>query len=1054
MAGSFEDQLAQLLAETQLPAEGPRKQAELHLLHAQSNPAFPASLAAIATHGSISPEIRQSALAVLRRFVEKNWSGASDEGPTIAIADATKEQLRVQLLQLATGNDENRRVKSAASYVVSKIANVDFPDNWPSLLPSLLQLIPNATDSQLHGALKVLSDLVEDSLSEDQFFSVARDIIKTAYDVAINDGRKYILRAIAVSVFRGCFDIMDMVKEEHGPEVKGFAEEALNAWSPYFLDILKKPLPARPKGDDEGYESGRDDKPEAWRGIIALKLQVVKTLMKIRSVFPQLLLPQTPVLFSATWEELSLLLEPYKDMYVENDEQGRLEDSDGLPYTLDFLVLEELDFLQSCLRAPPVQKELESQLQTHNGVQTTPWVMDVMKLTVNYAQIPKEEEELWSYDSSVFLAEETSVSANYTARTACGDLIIKLGEWLHQGAIEGLLAYTKAVFGSENTEGAWRTRESSLYLLTQLLGDFLDLDKAIAPELAGACLELVDYAIRQDSPEHLRARGFLLAGVLVQSVPNAPIALLDQTIQIIGLPDAEIISVSCIKAIQGFVKAQAVPADRQGPIIKQMVDFLYKRDLTDLEDADDLMVTLVESLRSAISIDYRVAIADTGALDLLFLIAKHGASSFQTTMLISETFEDTVSSLNGSEAYTALCTKVLPSLTGTFDVGNITQDDPLVELATELLALLTEHGSEPLPAGYVTAALPKLNRLLMATNDGGILRPGASAIKFMLQHDHQQVFAWTDEQGRSGLEVCLIIIDRLLAPSMEDNAASEVGGLAAELVEKAGQERLGPYLEQLLRAVATRLATAEAAPFIQSLILVFARLSLVGAQDVVNFLAQIEITGQSGLQVVLAKWLENSINFAGYDEIRQNVIALSKLFSLNDQRVVQTMVRGDLIIPTSNRIMTRSQSKQSTTYQIRNASMYAYDSLDPDQYTIIPASLKIVKVLIEELLSASGVQSAVNAAAAAAAEFADEEADDDSWEDLPNTLDLGLGSTKADLMAYAEGSSSFMRQRDDETQAYLSEFFVKAARENIAGFNELYAALTEDEKRKLNELAQ
>lgn len=522
---------------------------------------------------------------------------------------------------------------------------------------------------------------MEDSLSEDQFFSVARDIIKTVYDVAVNEGRKYILRALAVSVFRGCFDIMDMVKDEHGPEVKGFAEEALSAWSPYFLEILKKSLPARPQGEDEGYESARDDKPEAWRGVIALKLQVVKTLMKIRSVFPQLLLPQTPVLFSATWDELNLLLEPYKDMYVDNDEQGRLEDSDRLPYTLDFLVLEELDFLQSCLRAPPVQKELESQLQAHNGVQSTPWVMDVMKLAVNYAQIPKEEEELWSYDSSVFLAEETSVSANYTARTACGDLIIKLGEWLHTGALEGLLAYIKAVVGSEDTEGAWRRKESSLYLLTQLLGDFLDLDKAISPELARACLELVDYAIRQESAEHLRARGFLLAGILIQSIPDAPIALLDQTIQTIAIQDMEVISVSCIKAIQGFTRARAVPADRQAPIIKELVDFLSKRDLTDLEDADDLMVTLVESLRAAISIDYRVAIADTAALDLLFLIAKHGASSFQTTMLISETFEDIVSSLTGSEAYTALCTKVLPSLTGTFDVGNITQDDPLVEVS-------------------------------------------------------------------------------------------------------------------------------------------------------------------------------------------------------------------------------------------------------------------------------------------------------------------------------------------------------------------------------------
>lgn len=157
----------------------------------------------------------------------------------------------------------------------------------------------------------------------------------------------------------------------------------------------------------------------------------------------------------------------------------------------------------------------------------------------------------------------------------------------------------------------------------------------------------------------------------------------------------------------------------------------------------------------------------------------------------------------------------------------------------------------------------------MATTEGGILRPGVEAFKFMLMHDHQQVFAYKDETGRSGLELCLVIIDKLLGPTIEDNAASEVGGLAAELVEKAGQERLGPYLPQLLQAVASRLATAEAAPFIQSLILVFARLSLLGAQDVVEFLTQIQINGQSGLQVVLSKWLEHSINFAGYDEIRQ-----------------------------------------------------------------------------------------------------------------------------------------------------------------------------------------
>lgn len=223
-----------------------------------------------------------------------------------------------------------------------------------------------------------------------------------------------------------------------------------------------------------------------------------------------------------------------------------------------------------------------------------------------------------------------------------------------------------------------------------------------------------------------------------------------------------------------------------------------------------------------------------------------------------------------------------------------------------------QHGSEPLPAGFVAATLPKLSKVLMGSNEGEVLRPGAEAVKYLLMHDHHQVFAW-QEDGKSGLEVCLRIIDRLLTPSVEDNSASEVGGLAAELVEKAGNERLGPFLPQLLQAVATRLATAEAAQFIQSLILVFARLSLVGANDVVEFLSQIQINNESGLQVVLGKWLENSVNFAGYDEIRQNVIALSKLYSLNDPRIAQVMVKGDLIPNTNNdgKIMTRSRARAS-----------------------------------------------------------------------------------------------------------------------------------------------
>lgn len=121
MAATMEDQLLQILADTQSAAQEPRKQAELHLQQLQSNEAFPLSLAAIASHTSVSSNIRQSALLILRTFIQRNWSELDEDGesqgPPILMPDSSKDQLRSQLLELATTYEDDRKVKSAARYV-------------------------------------------------------------------------------------------------------------------------------------------------------------------------------------------------------------------------------------------------------------------------------------------------------------------------------------------------------------------------------------------------------------------------------------------------------------------------------------------------------------------------------------------------------------------------------------------------------------------------------------------------------------------------------------------------------------------------------------------------------------------------------------------------------------------------------------------------------------------------------------------------------------------------------------------------------------------------
>lgn len=559
---------------------------------------------------------------------------------------------------------------STHSYAVGKIAIHDFPENWSNLLPTVLGVIPSGNDSQLHGALRVLGDLVEESLSEDQFFSMARDIARTLTQVAVNEDRKPRLRSLAISVFRGCFDLMNMVKDDHSTEVKAFAEDLLKEWNPFFVSVLNSRLP------EADLSSG--NQPEAWNGIVSLKLQTVKTLLRIRRVFPNLLLPQSTTFFTAVWQELTALLPLYEQLYIANEAQGRLEDADGVPYTLDFLVLEELDFLNQCFRAPPVQAELDSQLNAHASAHEVPWMIDIMKMLVGYSQVIREEEELWDIDCSLYLAEETSVSANYTARTAAGDLLVKMGEWFNQKTIDGLFGYTKPLFAG--AESSWRSQEAALYLFVMLVGDFQDMNKPIAEAVANAYLELVDFAISRPEEPLLRARGYLVAGILGRSYQPPP-ALLDRILSSITNEESEVVQVACIKAIQDLIEAGKVPADRQVSVITAIQTYMNGKDPSDMEEADELLVTLSGALRAAISLNHKIALSsEVQSVDLMFLLAKIGSSNFQVTMVVSEGFEDIVRSLSDPESYGVLCSRVLPTLTAAFDVANVTEDDPLISV--------------------------------------------------------------------------------------------------------------------------------------------------------------------------------------------------------------------------------------------------------------------------------------------------------------------------------------------------------------------------------------
>lgn len=273
----MEQELLSLLADTQSSTTSTRQAAELQLKQLYSNESFPISLTAIASHESVPVNLRQSALSILRTFISAGWSsGLDDFKGQVLVNDANKAQIRSALLELATTKETSeRKVKASASYAVSKIASADFPDDWPELLPALLQIIndPASGDSALHGALKVLLDLVDTGFGEEQFFTVARDLVSSLFAVATSETRRPMLRALSVAAFRACFDTLEMVLEQHKAAVKQFVDELLSGWSPFFVSALKAPLP-QPPNEAEANKEG--EIPSQWRGVVGLKIQIVK----------------------------------------------------------------------------------------------------------------------------------------------------------------------------------------------------------------------------------------------------------------------------------------------------------------------------------------------------------------------------------------------------------------------------------------------------------------------------------------------------------------------------------------------------------------------------------------------------------------------------------------------------------------------------------------------------------------------------------------------------------------------------------------------------------
>lgn len=129
---------------------------------------------------------------MLRKYVNERWSpyfnAFKGNAPTPEVRsplpDAakrtdgqsqTKSQVRNNLFEGLS--DPNSKIRSACAHTLSKIASSDWPDEYPDLLSSLLQLISSSSPNSVHGAMKVFTEFIKSDLSEDQILPILRQLL-------------------------------------------------------------------------------------------------------------------------------------------------------------------------------------------------------------------------------------------------------------------------------------------------------------------------------------------------------------------------------------------------------------------------------------------------------------------------------------------------------------------------------------------------------------------------------------------------------------------------------------------------------------------------------------------------------------------------------------------------------------------------------------------------------------------------------------------------------------------------------------------------------------
>ncbi|KAF9426444.1 hypothetical protein BGZ94_006510 [Podila epigama] len=1013
----------QTLTDTLSADTNTRLAAELRLKEFRVNPEFPISLVKLALAKECNISQRHSAAVLLKSYVDTQWSEKSTKfrGPEPPVE--TKAIVRETVL--AGLSDPTNRIRASCAYVISKIAHHDWPESWPNLLDVLVHHLKNGSADEVHGSMRVLAEFVNKDITHVQLPLVAPVLFPELLRILLSEQLySHATRSRCAAIFRNAVEMLYTIKEEHPEAVKMYLTPIIGQWTEAFIVILNKRTA---------------DVPEIEVSEWGLKTEILKCINLAVQGFPKLMAPYLLQILSAVWNDVQHLRPRYLSQYVNtSDGTGEtFQDSDGEIIGFEFLLFVQFEFIQMASKR---RKLTQTAFLGHDG--NSGILHELVWITLNYMQMTDDQAESWVNDPNQFIADEEDDSYSFNVRIAAEDLLLSLMDNFEAPTLNALnLSVKQEVANSLNERAAgnvnwWKAQESSLLAVGLFAGELSEVIKsgAAAPVDVGA---LFDHVILGNLSEHdlpfLQGRSFVFASQFASILPaNLASQYVSAAVEAVLKSPSAVVKVSALKALNNFNqyldKQYIIPYQRS---ILQGVSPMME--VTTEESFSLILRTLI----STVKLDEQAAAEMEPVLGPLVMDAwvKYPAEHL-ITIDIMDLFDVLASNPHMQASLNARSMPVLVNL-----ISNENPDKPMIASAIDLLKCLVKGAPTPLPPNYVAQFYHNLMSVLLTTDDRDILQSGQECLTIVIQKGVQQVAAWQDTaSGKTGLDILIQFIAKLLDPSQTESAALYVGDMISKLVTKGG-DLVTAILPDLLNAVTLRLADAQLASFIQPLVMVFAQLCLNQHEIVVNFLSGITINGRSGLDIVLSSWMANHADIQGMYNQKVSAVALTKVYMSGDPRVYAVQVKGDLIVTKSSRIVTRSRAKNT-----------------PDQYTVTTVPVKIIRLLATDLTNRIEEEEEEQGGES---DYDDEDGEED-WEDDEDER-KGKFSMLSDMLD-SQGLDFDGEDEEDvvdpdiladpvyqmNMKDYLFQFFQECVKQNSPLFVQATGEMSDVEKRTLS----